>query len=75
MRRVEIWTVQGEHMVFYDVLLCGPTEREKFFMVRRKDKTDYIPSYDIRRVTVTDNGRDGEFSSEYARSGKKVRHH
>lgn len=54
MRRVEIWTVQGDHMVFDNVSLAGPSEKEKFFCISRGEKMDYIPVFDIRRVTVSD---------------------
>ena len=56
MRMAEIWTVQGDHMVFRDILLAGPSENERFFCIRRDDRTDYIPSRDILRATVTDSG-------------------
>ena len=54
MRYVDIWTIQGDHLVFRDILLAGPTEGERFFFVRRNDRTDYIPARDILRATVTD---------------------
>ena len=53
MRRVEIWNVQGDHMIFENVVLAGPSEKERFFCVNRGEKMDYIPVVDIRRVTVT----------------------
>lgn len=54
MRTVDIQTVQGDHLVFYNVILAGPSERERFFCVKRPDKMDYIPVFDIKRVTVMD---------------------
>ena len=55
MRRVEIRTVYGDHLIFENVLLAGPSDGEKFFCIRRDDRTDYIPAYDIKRVTVHDD--------------------
>lgn len=52
-RRVEIWTVQEEYMVFNNVILAGPSDKEQFFCINRGAKMDYIPAVDIRRVTVT----------------------
>lgn len=56
MRTAELWTVQGDHLVFRDILLAGPSENERFFCIRRNDRTDYIPARDILRATVTDDG-------------------
>ena len=53
MKRVEIWTTREEHIVFNDVLSYCFTDKERFFSVTRYDKTDYIPIYDIRRITVS----------------------
>lgn len=55
MRTAEIWTVQGDHLVFRNIVLAGPSEKERFFCVRREDRTDYIPICDILRATVTDD--------------------
>ena len=55
MRRVEIRTVYGDHLIFNDVVLAGPSDGEKFFCVRRDDMIDYFPAYDIKRATVYDN--------------------
>lgn len=55
MRRVEIWNVQGDHMIFDHVMLAGPTDGEKYFCIRTELKMDYIPSIDIKRVTVWDD--------------------
>lgn len=71
MRRVEIWTVYGDHLVFYNVTLAGPSDHENFFCIRRGDRMDYIPSYDIKRVQVTDNDRDRRYHSDYCRPEKK----
>lgn len=72
MRRVEIWTVYGDHLVFYNVLLAGPSEGERFFCIRREDRTDYIPAYDIKKAQVVDMEKDRHYHSDY-RPGKKKR--
>ena len=53
MKRVEIWTTREEHIVFNEVLSYRLTDKEKFFSIVRHDKTDYIPVYEIRRITVS----------------------
>lgn len=65
MRRVEIWTVYGDHLVFNNVMLAGPSEGEKFFCVRRDDRTDYIPVYDIKKAQVIDDGAERKYKSDY----------
>lgn len=65
MRRVEIWTVYGDHLVFNNVMLAGPSECERFFCIRRDDRTDYIPAYDIKRAQVTDYEKHEKYHSDY----------
>lgn len=65
MRRVEIWTVYGDHLVFNNVMLAGPSEGERFFCIRRDDRTDYIPAYDIKKAQVVDDGADKKYRSDY----------
>lgn len=72
MRRVEIWTVYGDHLVFHNVLLAGPSEGEKFFCIRRDDRIDYIPAYDIKKAQVVDTDKREPYRSDY-RPVKKVK--
>ena len=65
MKRVEIWTVYGDHLVFHNVMLAGPSEGEKFFCIRRDDRTDYIPAYDIKKVQVVDLDNRERYRSDY----------
>ena len=64
MRRVEIWTVYGDHLVFNNVVLAGPSEGERFFCIRRDDRTDYIPAYDIKKAQVIDDGAGKKYRSD-----------
>lgn len=70
MKRVEIWTVYGDHLVFHNVMLAGPSEGEKFFCIRRDDRMDYIPAYDIKKAQVVDCDKHERYRSDF-RSGKK----
>lgn len=70
MRRVEVWTVYGDHLVFHNVMLAGPSEGERFFCIRREDRTDYILAYDIKKVQVVDLDKRERYQSDY-RPGKK----
>ena len=65
MKRVEIWTVYGDHLVFHNVMLAGPSEGEKFFCIRRDDRTDYIPAYDIKKAQVVDLDRPERYKSDF----------
>ena len=65
MRRVEIWTVYGDHLVFNNVMLAGPSEGERFFCVRRDDRTDYIPAYDIKKAQVVDYDKRERYKSDF----------
>lgn len=73
MRRVEIWTVYGDHLVFNNVMLAGPSEGEKFFCIRRDDRTDYIPSYDIKKAQVVDYEKRERYHSDYRPAKYKTR--
>lgn len=63
MRRAEVWTIYGEHIVFNNVSLAGPSSCEKFFCIRRDDRIDYIPSSDIKRIQVVDGDGENRISS------------
>lgn len=71
MRRVEIWTVYGDHLVFNNVMLAGPSEGEKFFCIRRDDRTDYIPAYDIKKAQVVDYEKRERYKSDFRLSDYK----
>lgn len=71
MRRVEIWTVYGDHLVFNNVMLAGPSEGEKFFCIRRDDRTDYIPAYDIKKAQVVDYDKRERYKSDFRLSDYK----
>ena len=71
MRRVEIWTVYGDHLVFNNVMLAGPSEGERFFCIRRDDRTDYIPAYDIKKAQVVDYEKQDRYRSDFRLSDYK----
>ena len=71
MRRVEIWTVYGDHLVFNNVMLAGPSEGERFFCIRRDDRTDYIPAYDIKKAQVVDYDKRERCRSDFRLSDYK----
>ena len=72
MKRVEIWTVYGDHLVFHNVMLAGPSEGEKFFCIRRDDRTDYIPAYDIKKAQVVDLDNRERYRSDFRMAKKSV---
>ena len=49
---IQIWTIREEHIVFRDVVSYAFTDKEKFLKIKRKNKTDYLSTYDIKRITV-----------------------
>lgn len=65
---IDIWTIREGHLVFKYVLEYNFTNREHMLVIRRKGKTDYIPTIDIRRITVEEDekGR-GENKPHYRR--------
>lgn len=73
MKRVEIWTVYGDHLVFHNVMLAGPSEGEKFFCIRRDDRMDYIPAYDIKKAQVVDYEKRESYHSDYRPAKYKTR--
>lgn len=72
MKRVEIWTVYGDHLVFHNVMLAGPSAGEKFFCIRRDDRTDYIPVYDIKKAQVVDLDRPERYKSDFRMAKKPI---
>ena len=72
MKRVEIWTVYGDHLVFHNVMLAGLSEGEKFFCIRRDDRTDYIPAYDIKKAQVVDLDSPERYRSDFRPVKKPV---
>ncbi len=72
MKRVEIWTVYGDHLVFHNVMLAGPSEGEKFFCIRRDDRTDYIPAYDIKKAQVVDLDNRERYRSDFRMAKKSA---
>ena len=72
MKRVELWTVYGDHLVFHNVMLAGPSEGEKFFCIRRDDRTDYIPAYDIKKAQVVDLDNKERYKSDFRIAKKPI---
>ena len=72
MKRVELWTVYGDHLVFHNVILSGPSEGEKFFCIRRDDRIDYIPAYDIKKAQVVDLDNRERYRSDFRMTKKPI---
>lgn len=72
MKRVELWTVYGDHLVFHNVMLAGPSEGEGFFCIRRDDRMDYIPAYDIKKAQVIDLDKPERYRSDFRMTKKPI---
>jgi hypothetical protein len=54
-------------------MLAGPSECERFFCIRRDDRTDYIPAYDILKAQVVDVDKLEKYQSDFRPTKKKTR--
>ena len=56
--RIDIWTIQEEHIVFENVNMYHLSDKERFAVIELNNgkSIEYYPTVDIRRIKLTKTG-------------------